>query len=71
MKIELLQNQNIKCQRCNESSSNSFVEFFMVLQEKMERLVNWLVDKTYLKNGKSLAEFSAESSAHLYKRNSS
>lgn len=57
MKINSLQAQSIKCLKCCEK-----VEFSMVLQQKMEILMKWAVDKGYMKDSKILGDFLVKSS---------
>lgn len=63
LKLVLLENQSHKnCGSCTDT-----VNYFLMLQARMEKLVAFLINKDHIKNGDLFANFSEKSNLHLLK----
>ena len=65
MKIALLENHTHRLGR----NCSDMVNYFLLLQEKMEKLMTFLVNKKFIKNGERYAEFSRNANIHLKRIN--
>ena len=67
LKIALLENNTNRIGRNSSTAAN----YFLLLQEKMEKLMNFLISEGYIKNNDRYIEFTSRYSIYLMKINDS
>ena len=63
MKIAILESRSDNY--FNPEDNGSLLSFCMLFQEKMERLIQWLISKEYVQNGQNFADFSSKTNVYL------